>query len=304
MIKYISTAIALKLFSINQMSRSTYRRIGNTLGAKRRENQNIDAYIRRGDLLVKLATKHGLMDREFSALEIGTGWIHWFALYLAIHSAKMQEVDVYDVWDNRQFNALRSSFRELGKRWVDDPERTFALSQIEKILDVPSFEDLYTLFDATYTVDEDGSLAAYSSRAHELVFSFHVLEHVGRDIIRDTVSDMYRILKPGGYCIHQIGIDDHLTHYDKAESPKKYIAYSMATRKRFFENSIQYHNVLQANDYIKIFEGQGFEVIELDRETVDIDSIKINKDWQGYSTEDLETTILTIVCKKPLVSEK
>ena len=46
---------------------------------------------------------------------------------------------------------------------------------------------------------------------------------------------MYRSLKPGGYSIHQIGIDDHLTHFDSSQSPKKYISYSDNVWKLLFE---------------------------------------------------------------------
>jgi predicted SAM-dependent methyltransferase len=233
-------------------------------------------------------------------LEIGTGWIHWFGLYLAMHAEKIDSIDLYDVWDNRQLKALLTSFGELAKRWDKRSLPEFQSDRMQRLLAVTSFEELYKEFQASYTVDQNGSLASYQTSSYDLVFSFHVLEHIGRDIINASVADIYRTLKPGGYTIHQIGIDDHLSHYDKSESPKKYISYSMAMRKRIFENVVQYHNVLQASDYIKIFQEQGFEVLELDRERTNISSVSVNKDWQGYSQDDLETTILTMVCRKPL----
>ena len=72
------------------------------------------------------------------------------------------------------------------------------------------------------------------------------------------------------YCIHQIGIDDHLAHYDSKVSKKHYLRYSLSNRKYLFENIVQYHNVLQAEDYQRFFLNKGFEILEIDRERCDI----------------------------------
>lgn len=110
---------------------------------------------------------------------------------------------------------------------------------------------------------------------------------------------MFRMLKPGGFCIHQIGIDDHLAHYDSQASQKNYLEFSLTRRKYLFENIVQYHNVLQGDDYQNLFRKKGFEIIEIDRERCDISRLTIHDDWSNYSREDLETTIFTIVCHKP-----
>lgn len=299
MIKYMTAALGLRLFSVNQTARSAYRAIGNSYGQDRRKKQSIKAYVERGDLLVSLAQKYGLLDREIAAIELGTGWMHWFGMYLGLHSDRISTLELFDVWDNRQFDAMQSAFRQLQQTWSAGPANDERDQRLQALLDTRSFDELYARFNATYTVDANGSLASYADAKHDLVFSFHVLEHVGREIIRNSFADMYRALKPGGYAIHQIGIDDHLSHYDKAESAKRYISFSMSARKRFFENVVQYHNVLQASDYTELFEQCGFEIVEIDREKTDISDLKVHSDWEKYSREDLETTILTLVCRKP-----
>jgi hypothetical protein len=47
--KYFLTAVALKAFSLNSVTRLAYRELGNNIGHKRREKQNIDAYVERGE---------------------------------------------------------------------------------------------------------------------------------------------------------------------------------------------------------------------------------------------------------------
>jgi cyclopropane fatty-acyl-phospholipid synthase-like methyltransferase len=170
------------------------------------------------------------------------------------------------------------------------------LSSIQMVV---SFDELYRLFNANYTINSTGSLADYPDTAYDLITSFHVMEHIGRSFIEESIGHMFRMLKPGGYCIHQVGIDDHLAHYDSKVSKKNYLRYSLTNRKYLFENIVQYHNVLQGEDYHRYFRNAGFEIVDIDRECCDIAGLRVHRDWVNYSREDLETTILTIVCRKP-----
>ena len=300
MIRYMAAAVALKMFSLNGFTRTCYRSIGNQLGQKKRSQQSVDKYIERGDLLVELASKNGVCEDGVKLVELGTGWIHWFGVYLALHIKGESSLELYDVWDNRQLDALKTAFGKLEQnlaavKRVDMIQR----EKLAAIQGVKSFEEFYKLFNATYTIDSDGSLAGYPDDSYDAITSFHVMEHIGRSFIDKSIGDMYRMLKPGGYCIHQIGIDDHLAHYDSKMSKKTYLKYSLRTRKAIFENVVQYHNVLQGADFLRYFTDAGFEIVEFDRERCDISGLNIHSDWVGYSQEDLETTIFTIVCKKP-----
>jgi SAM-dependent methyltransferase len=296
----MAVAVALKAFSLNGLTRGVYRSLGNRLGQKKRRRQDIDKYVERGDLLVELARKYGLLWEGTALVELGTGWIHWFGLYLALHAEGGVNLELYDVWDNRQLDALKSAFARLAEVRSKDGTMTPAqLIRLQDIQSVESFDELYEKFNARYTIDSSGSLAAYPDDASDLVTSFHVMEHIGRSFIDRSIGHMYRMLRPGGYCIHQIGIDDHLAHYDSKVSRKNYLRYSLSRRKYLFENVVQYHNVLQGADYLRYFEEAGFDIVETDREHCDISGLSIHADWSGYSQEDLETTILTIVCRKP-----
>ena len=103
----------------------------------------------------------------------------------------------------------------------------------------------------------------------------------------------------GGISIHQIGIDDHLRLYDTKESAKNYLRYSTKTWKRWFENGVQYHNRLQKADYEQKFRDVGFELLDEWAERCSIDGLPINNEWDRYTEDDLRTTILTLVLRKP-----
>ena len=222
MIRYLTAAVGLKAFSLNGTTRSAYRKIGNTLGQKKRlKRSDITVYKERGDLIVQYARKYELLSKNLSAVEIGTGWTNWFGLYLALHAEKNINLELFDVWDNRQLQALKNSFGELAQIWERNSDISVQQrNRLSSLLKANSFDEIYNQFNANYTLDSNGSLDTYPNNTYDLVFSFHVMEHIGREIIDDTIGQMYRLLKPGGYCIHQVGIDDHLAHYDNKASKK------------------------------------------------------------------------------------
>jgi SAM-dependent methyltransferase len=114
------------------------------------------------------------------------------------------------------------------------------VGRLDTIIAAPSFEALYEALGLCYVIEPDGSPRQFADGAFDLIFRFHCLEHVLIGNVEDLLADFHRILKPGGYMIHQIGIDDHLQHYDAAESPKNYLRFSDRAWKLLFENDVQY----------------------------------------------------------------
>jgi SAM-dependent methyltransferase len=298
MIRYTLAAGALKVFSFNPATRRLYRGLGNLVGGSRRAAKlDLATYVARGDLLVALFEKYCTTRDGQQLLELGTGWVHWFALYLRLFVNA--EIGLFDVWDNRQFQALRAAFTRLAQTPAMARAAPPARANLETLLSAASFEELYAKLGLNYTVRPDGSLAQYADASRDCIFSFHVLEHVPRESVPRLCGDMYRVLKPGGYLIHQIGIDDHLAHYDAACSHKQYLAFSDRTWKRYFENVVQYINRLQASDWLRLLGQAGFELRERSEETADISRLNVDPLYQGYSREDLACTILTVVLQKP-----
>ncbi len=299
MLRYVSAALALKVFSINETTKKIYRKLGNTLGKKKRmrvKTHRFNGYIERGNLFITLCKKHLDFSPDSRFLEIGTGWFHWYAIYFSLFYPV--QTTLFDIWDNRQFGVLQVYLRKLQQKLRSEtgnyePEQ----AKIENMLATKNFTELYTLLQMQYIIEKEGSLAGFADSSFDCVYSFHVMEHVKN--FENSVQEIYRILKPGGISIHQIGIDDHHTHYDKKESKKKYMQFSEFTWKLFYENEVQYINRLQMSDWLALFEKNGFEFLEKLCESHDIGHIKIRPRYQHYSQEDLECTILTIVYRKP-----
>ncbi len=84
-------------------------------------------------------------------------------------------------------------------------------------------------------------------------------------LLRETL----RLLRPGGWALHSIDTQDHLSHYDETVSKKLYLTFSERTWANFFENKVQYINRLQ-REWMALFKEAGFELVEENSWHVDI----------------------------------
>jgi len=303
MIKYTATALALKAFSVCGPTRKLYRYIGNAVGGKDRANSTMPAYyIERVQRMLDLARKYPLLRDGTRMLELGTGWMHWEALTTRLFFDI--EADLYDVWDNRQLDALKSYLRQLMASFdqlkgVSDQERKRALALAEKILVVSSFDELYRLLGFKYVLDPEGMLRGLTSSSYDLLVSAGVYEHLPRAGVPQYIRENARVLKPGGYAIYSINTTDHLHLYDRSASPKNYLRYSSRRWKMLFENEVQYINRLQRCEWMDIYRNAGFECIEEFSSRCDLANLPIDEQYRHMDRLSLETTSWFSVYRKP-----
>lgn len=299
MLRYLLVAWALKAFSLNGASRSLYRRLGNTIGAKRRAAAaDIGVRIERGDLLVALCRRHGVFANGDRMLEVGTGWMHWYSIYAALFDDRLR-ITAMDVWDNRQFPALMAAARELKTALESRGEGAGVLARLDTILAANDFDDIYRRLHIDYLLRPQGGLGGLPCCRFDAAISFHVMEHVRREALPALLRDMRRVLKPGGHTIHQIGIDDHLTLYDRKASPKQYLAYSDLTWRTCFENDVQYFNRIQASEWRALFADAGFMLVDEASEEIDVGTLKVHPRYSHLPADDHACTLLTLVHRKP-----
>lgn len=301
MIRYHLAAAACKFFSLNRTTKRWYRDVlGNHFGAKKREKQGLtQAYIDRATLLLDLSRKHNSIGDGMRLLEVGTGWIHFYSMFLRLFYD--MRVTVVDIWDNRQFGPFQKTFAQLDAVLdtafdLTDDERKRAHGVLDFIAQANSFDEVYERLGFDYVID--GLLDTPASEAYDLIFSFHVIEHVFRKDVARHAGNMAGLLKPGGVQIHQIGIDDHLTHYDHSASMKQYLRYSNLRWRLCFENEVQYFNRLQRSEWLKLFAYSGMTLEEEIRETCDTSELKIHRDFAHIEPDDAPCIIPTFVLRK------
>ena len=173
MLRYGLAALALKTFSIGDVSKKIYRWVGNAYGSKQRGKANIESYVDRGNLLVDLCRKYRAIKEGDELLEIGTGWMHWYSLYLRLFYNV--SITMLDIWDNRQFTALKSSFSKLEKMSEQLPRNDKVAESLHRIISANDFERLYRDLWLKYVIDERGSLDQFPENSFNSISAFTFL---------------------------------------------------------------------------------------------------------------------------------
>jgi SAM-dependent methyltransferase len=303
MIKYTATAFALKGFSLCGPTRSLYRFLGNAVGGRDRAHSKMPVYyIERVQRMLDLAKRFNLLRDGTRMVELGTGWMHWEALTTRLFFDI--QADLYELWDNRQLDALKSYLKQLLNNLdqltsITPAERTRATALAAKILEVPDFDTLYKLLGFRYVLEPEGMLAKLSSDSYDLAVSGGVFEHLPREGVPEYIRQTYRVLKPGSYAIHSINTTDHLHLYDRTASAKNYLRYSDRKWRLLFENQLQYINRLQRCEWMDIFERAGFVCLEEISSRCDLSDITIHQQYRHIDKLSLETTSWNAVYQKP-----
>ena len=301
--RYFLTALALKMFSINSVSKALYRKLGNTVGANQRLNLDA-AYPDRGKWLYDHMKQYKIdRGKDLRFLEVGTGWMHFFSTYLRLFFNF--EGTLFDVWDNRQLNALKSNFSQVANQL--STEKGFSKDELaqakiitNKIEQINSFDELYMLLNFKYQMSPNGSLDMLPGNHYDLIFSIDVLEHVSAKYLSDSIKQYFRVLKPGGYTMHQIGVDDHLTHYASNESQKNYLRFSDRRWSLLYQNDVQYFNRVSYDQFRECFIKSGFREMQacVTRDENELKNISISEQFRNQSIERLEATRVFLIYQK------
>jgi SAM-dependent methyltransferase len=214
------------------------------------------------------------------------------------------ELTLFDVWDNRLWKTFRQYLEQFDK--VVDRKLQLSPAQAERmhrllhtILQADSFTAVYELLGAQYIINPSGTLEQFKDESFDAIISCDVLEHVSRHILPGFIQDFYRLIKPNGYMVHQIDIADHFAYSAPSASRKQYYKYSDTMWERRFENKVQYFNRVQRPEWLDLFRGAGFELVEENLLSETISTIKLDDQYKNLSKQDLECMTMRVVYKKP-----
>ncbi|HEY3778784.1 MAG TPA: methyltransferase domain-containing protein [Rhizomicrobium sp.] len=293
MIRYQAAALALKAFSAGAPARTCYRWLGNQL--RDGGTIDVDSYAAKAAWLISSV---GDMRRVGVAAEIGTGWIHFYGIVLSL--AGVPRVDLHDVWDNRQLLRLKRAFygfeNRLGDIGIPKSEHASAKRKLKVIAETSNFEEIYRELGLNYWV------APIKPKNYDLVCSVDVIEHVDANALPSFIRTMYDALAAGGLSLHQIGLDDHLTHYDPCASTKQYLAIPERRWRRWYQNRVQYFNRIPLERLRQMFVDARFEVIESSASIDEraLDGLIVAPQFLGQSRESLLATRAYFIHRKPL----
>jgi cyclopropane fatty-acyl-phospholipid synthase-like methyltransferase len=170
---------------------------------------------------------------------------------------------------------------------------------LHNILQADSFTDVYHLLGAEYIINPSGTLEQFRDESFDAIISCDVLEHVDRNILPAFIQNFHRVMKPNGYMVHQIDIADHFAYFVPSASRKHYYAYSDDAWERHFENKVQYFNRVQRPTWLDMFRSAGFELVEENLLSENVNTTKIDDKYKDLSKQDLECMTMRVVYKKP-----
>jgi len=303
MLRYCLSAAALKAFSCSPLTKKAYRKLGNTLGSKKRVAGRMPPfYLDRVNRTLRIAKKYGVPKNGDRLIELGTGWLHWEAITARL----FYDVSgvLFDVWDNRQINGLKNYLKQLDASLneldIDGARRTSARKLITEIQTIDKYQDLYDLLGFEYIVDPTGLLDRFEKESFDVAVSAGVMEHIYAKDASAFVSGVARLLKPGGYSIHSINIRDHLYQYDHSVSSKQYLHYPHWLWRFCFENDVQYINRIQRSEWLGLFRKAGLTLVEEELGMEDLSGLELAAAYRKYEVDDLRCGGLDLVHNKCL----
>lgn len=301
MIRYALVATAAKGFSLTPQTRTAYRRLGNAVETMRRMRSGLpERYLDRAVALSNLVAAHQPVVAGDRVLELGTGWVHFESVVMRLLAdvrPTMFDVDDMRLWPvfRRYLSDLRNVLPQLN---LSDERRLAGAELIDDLLAAESFDSAYQVLGAEYCLQRDASLGPLPSESYGLVVSADTLEHVERGVLPEVIRETYRLLRPGGYAIHQIDLADHLSYFDPAMPAKNYLRYSPSTWERWFNSTVQYVNRVQRRQWDSMFTQADFEIVDCGIINEPLRGITVHSEY-GLSSGDAEATLLRYVLRRP-----
>jgi SAM-dependent methyltransferase len=301
-IRYTLAAAALKSFSLTPATRSAYRRLGNVVETARRlRGGEVPEYY--FDEVVKLSqlmrTNQVIADGD-RVFELGTGFVHWQSVVAKLF-ADVRPI-MFDVVDDRLWKVFLTYMAELKAALprLDLPDDRIAPAQqlLDRLLASHAFDEAYEVLGAEYILHPDGSFDGLESESFALVTSLNVLEHINAEILPQVMAETYRLLRPGGYVIHQFDLSDHYWYFDSSMSRKNYLRFAPDTWDRWLSNRVMYINRVQRPQWETIFKQANFEIVDCEVEREPLGDIAIHPEY-ALSPDDAQTVVMRYTLRRP-----
>ncbi len=255
---------------------------------------------------IKYFNKYGETGSDKKIIELGSGWypIIPIMMYLT-NTGKVTSVDIQS-WMTKetQLTTIRKfiEWREKGRLNTFlsdiDEEKWKILVYIDNNPDIYS-KDIINKTIGLELLLQDARELSLADHSIDLICSNNTYEHIYADILIGIIKEFSRIIKPKGVMSHFIDLSDHFAHYDKNINIYNFLKYNKKSWD-IIDNSIQPQNRLRFKDYREMYNELSIPITEESIRPGDIDavkSLKINTEFDNYTTEDLAVSHGYIISK-------
>jgi SAM-dependent methyltransferase len=269
---------------------------------------SVDSKVSRGSQLLKSLWKVESDFRNFSAVEIGTGWTPILPLIFWLYG--QEECHTYDISRLLKNSLVVTSAIQIVDLFIEASQevnsklRPERVALLRKLIQQPNIkaDQILATCNISYHAPADASATQLPDASADLVYSNNVFEHIRKPDIISILKEAYRVLRSGGYMLHFVDLSDHFAHADPSISRINFLQFSEESFSRYNSKFI-FQNRLRAPVYRQIVLDQGFEIVcwetSLDKSALyQLSAFNLDKAFKHLSPEELCTTGLQIIARR------
>lgn len=270
----------------------------------------VDSKVGLGRRLLKALIKSGATIAEQRTVEIGTGWVPTVPLLFWLF--RQRECDTYDVSKILAPSLVVEAATQLVNHPISDElladdQRRYEVEERKQALKMliergARGHDILQYCNIRYHAPADAANTDLANGSVDVVYSNTVLEHIPQLEISRLFVESLRILRPGGYIVHLIDMNDHFTYTDRSISSINFLQFSEQSFRKY-NSKFLYQNRLRASRWRQIISDHGFEIVywqpNKNPEALSrLNSLRLSEEFAGMEADDLCTTSVYVVGKK------
>jgi len=235
-------------------------------------------------------------------LEIGTGWTPVLPTLLYLMGNECISFDKFKHLRNKRFSFVLKNVISNISHLNDIPgfNLDLVLDNYKKI-HINDKKDIDTGWK--YIAPINTTKLPVENSSQDVVVSRLVLQHIPKKTLPCIIGETYRVLKEGGIAIHKINLHDEYAQDDTGRSAINFLRFPSWFWNNFVNNSIKFVNQDRYPYYLKLFNHSGFRIVAVHKKIDDesyrsIYEMKIAKEFEGYSKEELATVGIIVILEK------
>ncbi|MCI0394003.1 MAG: methyltransferase domain-containing protein [Chloroflexi bacterium] len=270
----------------------------------------VDGKVRQGLALMGAFQEAGETIAGRATVELGTGWAPVVPLLFWLYG--QERCETFDVSrllrhslvvkSARQLAAMTGDSNSLLAQWPGgavQPERQRVLSDL--VARKASGPEILQTCQVKYHAPGDTAATGLPAASTDVVYSNTVLEHVPLRELQRLFDEAGRILRPGGYMLHQIDPSDHFSHGDPSIPVLNFLQFSQ-NEFECYNSTLFYQNRLRAPFYYQLVQEHGFEIVywttDLNQKALaQLTSLAIDRAFAHFSPEELSGTGIRLVAR-------
>lgn len=163
-------------------------------------------------------------------------------------------------------------------------------------------QDLLRYYGIDYRAPSDARKVDLPDGSVDIIATTSTFEHIPEAMIKEILTECYRLCHKGSVMSHEIDYSDHYSHTDKNITPYNFLQFSNSQWERIYMRHY-YQNRLRHNDIRRLIEGAGFTIIEEktiipDNAQEMIATLNLSETYNSYPLNDLLATKGHFVAKK------